>query len=118
MLCSRNLRISRYFTGSGRAAINLRRWLTLGNISFLQPFTLFPAAPARAICLETEMNVLKNMEAWLVLLFGVIIACAYLHDATPAPAAVPPTVGAPAAPMPVVIITAKRPSAEHKRTGN
>ena len=62
------------------------------------------------------MNVLKNMEAWFVLLFGVIISCAYLHDVAPAPAA--PTRQATdtaGAPMPVVVITAKRPSAERKQ---
>ena len=61
---------------------------------------------------------LKEMEVWLVLLFGVIIACAYLHDATPAPAApARPPAGTQATPMPVVVITAKRPTAEQKRAG-
>ncbi|HZV67838.1 MAG TPA: hypothetical protein VFG03_23375 [Telluria sp.] len=65
------------------------------------------------------MSVLKNMEAWLVLLFGLIIACAYVHDVASAPAAAArPEAGPAAAPMPVVVISAKRPNAAQKPPGN
>ena len=66
------------------------------------------------------MNILKNMEAWFALSFGVACAFAYLHDGTPAAAGpaqqhASGTISAAPGPMPVVVITAKRLTAEQKR---